>query len=84
VGTGAGGTVGAVVAGVVTTAAAVASCCGSMATATLRGGSPVVAALSVARDALDERRLVGTDVPDLSALAGARSGTVCATLRTRR
>jgi hypothetical protein len=41
-------------------------------------------ALSAALDALDERLLVGTDVPDLSTLAGARSGTIGATLSTRR
>jgi hypothetical protein len=47
-----------------------------------RRGSLVAAALSAARCALDERRLVGTDASDLSALAGARAGTVSATLRT--
>jgi anti-sigma-K factor RskA len=73
-----------VVAVVVTAAAAVASCCDSVATATLRGGSPVVAALLAAGGTLDERRLVGTDASDLSALAGARAGTVGATLRTQR
>jgi hypothetical protein len=45
-------------------------------------GSLAAAALSVARDALDERRLMGMDEPDLSALTGTRSGTVGATLRT--
>jgi hypothetical protein len=35
---------------------------------------------SVPRDALDERRLVGTDASDLNTLAGARGGTVGATL----
>jgi hypothetical protein len=40
--------------------------------------------LAAARDTLDERRLVGTDASDLSTLAGARGGTVGATLRTRR
>jgi anti-sigma-K factor RskA len=73
-----------VVAIVVTAAAAVASCCGSVATATPRGGSPIVAALFVARNALDEHRLVGTDAPDLNILAGARLGTVSTTLQTRR
>jgi ribosomal protein L5 len=34
----------------------------------------------VARDALDERRLVGTAASDLSTLAGVRGGTVGATL----
>jgi hypothetical protein len=79
-----GGTVGAVVAVVMTTAVAVDSCCGSVATATLRGGSPVVAALLAARGALDEQRFVGTDASDLSVLADASAGTVGATLRTRK
>jgi hypothetical protein len=48
-----------------------------------RSGSLATAALSTL-DALDERRLVGMDVPDLSTLAGARSGMVGAALRTRR
>jgi hypothetical protein len=61
----------------------VASCCGSVATATPRSGSPVLAALPAARGALDERRLVGTDTSNLSALVGARAWTVGATLRTQ-
>jgi hypothetical protein len=73
-----------VVAVVVTTVAAVASCYGSVATATLRGDSPVVTVLPTARANLDERRLVGTNASDLSALPGARAGTIGATLRTRR
>jgi hypothetical protein len=40
------------------------------------------AVLAAARDALDERRMVGTAVSVLSTLAGARGGTVGATLRT--
>jgi hypothetical protein len=40
--------------------------------------------LSVTRGTLDERRLVGTTASDLSALAGARGGTVGVTLRVRR
>jgi hypothetical protein len=44
-----------------------------------RGGSLAVATLS-ALDALDERRLVGTDVPDLSILAGVSSGMIGAAL----
>jgi hypothetical protein len=36
--------------------------------------------LAAARDALDERRLVGTTVFVLNTLAGARGGTVGATL----
>jgi hypothetical protein len=48
---------------------------------TLCGASPVaVAALPVTRGALDERRLVGMDAFALSAFAGARGGTVGATL----
>jgi hypothetical protein len=46
-------------------------------------GSFATAALS-ALDALDKLRLVGTDVPDLSTLAGMRSGTISAALSTRR
>jgi hypothetical protein len=47
---------------------------------------PLAAAamLAAARDALDERRLVGTGVSVLSTLAGARGGTVGATLQTQR
>jgi hypothetical protein len=72
------------VAVVVAAAAAVASCCGPVATTALRGGSLVVTALPAAHGALDERRLVGTDASDLSALAGVRAGTDGATLRTGR
>jgi hypothetical protein len=46
------------------------------------GGSLTAVALHAARNALDERCLVGTDVPDT--LAGARSGTIGAALRTQR
>jgi hypothetical protein len=42
-----------------------------------------VAAPTAARDALDERRLVGMTASVLNTLAGARGGTVDATLRTR-
>jgi hypothetical protein len=73
-----------VVAATVAAVAIVTSCCDPVAAAVPRGGSPVTAALPVARGALDERRLVGTDAPDLSALAGARAGTVGATLRTHK
>jgi hypothetical protein len=45
---------------------------------------PTAAVLAAARDALDERRLVGTAASDLSTLTDARGGTVGATLRTRR
>jgi hypothetical protein len=74
-----GRTVGAAVAAVVTAAAAVPSYCGSVAAAVPCGGSLATAVLPVARDALDERRLMGTDASDLSALASARAGTVGAT-----
>jgi hypothetical protein len=61
------------------------TCCGSTAAAAMCVPSPVtVATLPVARGALDERRLVGTAASDLNTLAGARGGTVGATLRTRR
>jgi hypothetical protein len=47
----------------------------------LRGASLVAAAvLPVTRGALDERCLVGMDAFDLNTLAGARGGTVDATL----
>jgi hypothetical protein len=52
--------------------------------AALRGGSFAAAALSAALDIFDEHRLVGMDVPDLSTLVGARSGTIGAALSTRR
>jgi hypothetical protein len=63
----------------------VAASRGSVASAAPRG-SPLAATavLAAARDALDERLLVGTDVSVLSTLAGARGGTVGATLRTRK
>jgi hypothetical protein len=84
VGAGASGTVIAAVAAAVAAAAAAASCCDPLATAVPRGGSRVVVALRATRGALDKRRLVGTDASDLSALAGARAGTVDATLRTKK
>jgi hypothetical protein len=77
---------GAVTAMVITAVVAVATCCGSVAAATLRGASLVAAAvLPVTRGALDERRLMGTNASDLSALADARGGgAVGATLRTQK
>jgi hypothetical protein len=83
VGAGAGKTDGAASAAVVAAVVVVATCCGSTATATLRGGSPVAVAVPlIALGALDERLLVGTDASDLSALAGARGGTIGAALST--
>jgi hypothetical protein len=69
-----------VVAVVVTAAVAAASCRDPAAMSVLCGGSVAAVALPATRGALDERRLVGTDAPDLSTLAGASSGTVGATL----
>jgi hypothetical protein len=64
---------------------AATACCGSTAAALLRGPSfAAVVVLPGARDALDERRLVGMAASDLNALAGARGGTVGATPRTRK
>jgi hypothetical protein len=70
-----------------TTAAVTAtasSCCGPEATTTSCNGSPVAVALTAARDALDERHLVVTSVPDLSTLAGTRAGTIGVTLRMKK
>jgi hypothetical protein len=71
---------------VMTAVVAFATCCGSVAAATLCGASLVAATVfTVTRGALDERRLVGMDVSDLSALAGARGrGRVGATLRMQK
>jgi hypothetical protein len=56
---------------------------GSVASAALcESPLAAVTVLKAARSALDERRLVGTAVSILSTLAGARGGTVGATLRT--
>jgi hypothetical protein len=55
-----------------------------MATDVSRGASPVAVALTAASEALDERLLVVTDAPDLSALTVTRAGTVGATLRTKK
>jgi hypothetical protein len=69
----------------VTAVVAVATCCGFAAATALRGGSPVAAAVPpVALGALDEHLLVGTTASDLSALTGARGGTIGAALSTRR
>jgi hypothetical protein len=52
---------------------AVTTCCDSTAAAALHGPSlAAVTVLSAARDALVERRLVGTVASDLNTLAGAR------------
>jgi secreted protein with Ig-like and vWFA domain len=84
IGVGAGEIDGTVTAVVMTAVAAATTYCGSAAAAALREGSLVtVAVLPVTRGALDERRLVGMDVSALSAFAGARGGTVGATLRAR-
>jgi hypothetical protein len=84
-GAGTGGTVSTVV-GVVLTAATVAASCREPAATSVSRGSPDAATTlptAAARGALDERCLMGTDAPNLSTLAGASSGTVGATLRTK-
>jgi hypothetical protein len=78
--TSAGDTDATAVAAAVVTATAPTSCCSPVATAVSRGGSPDAAALAAAHGTLDERRLVSTGAPDLSALAGARAGTLGVTL----
>jgi hypothetical protein len=65
-------------------AATASSCCGPKATAVSSGDSPVTAVLAAASGALNERCLVITGAPDLSALAGARAGTIDVTLRTKK
>jgi hypothetical protein len=55
-----------------------------VATTASRDGSPVTAALAAIRGAFDERRLIIIGAPDLSALAGARAGTIGVTLSTRK
>jgi hypothetical protein len=74
-GAGGGKTDGVAAAAVVAAVVVVATYCGSIAAATLNGGSPVAADVPpVTLGALDERLLVGTAASDLSALAGARGG----------
>jgi hypothetical protein len=68
---------------VMATDGAATACFDSAVAAVLHGPSLVaVAVLPAACSALDERRLVGTATSDLHTLAGARGGTVGATLRT--
>jgi hypothetical protein len=55
-----------------------------VARAVSRGGSPVTAALATAHGALNKLRLVVTGAPDLSALVGARAGTIGVTLQTKK
>jgi hypothetical protein len=84
VGTGSRGTAGAAVTAIVVATTTATSYCDPAASAAPRGGSLAAAAPSAVLDTLDERRLIGTDVPDLSTLAGARSGTIGAALSTQR
>jgi hypothetical protein len=65
-------------------AAAVSSCCGLATAAVTRDGSPVAVTLAAVYGTLSERRLVIEGIPDLSALAGGRAGTVGVTLSTRK
>jgi cytochrome c553 len=81
-GTGTGGTSDTAVTAAVTATIAATSCRNPLTSVAGRGGSLAAAALSAVCDALHERRLVGTNVPDISTLAGARSGTIGAALRT--
>jgi hypothetical protein len=83
VGASAGDTDVAAAIAVAAAAAVAAPCCSPVAIAVPHGGPSIAAVLPAARGALDERRLVGTDISELSALAGARAGTVSVTLRTR-
>jgi hypothetical protein len=80
VGTDIEGTVDAAVAATAAAATVVTSCRNPAPLSAPRGGSLAATTLSAALDALDERRLVGTDVPELSTLAGARSGMIGAAL----
>jgi hypothetical protein len=50
----------------------------------MRNDSPVAAALAAVRGALSECHLVIAGVPNLSALAGARTGTVGVNLPIRK
>jgi hypothetical protein len=85
IGAGAGGTDGAITAVVIAADGTATACCDSAAAAAPRGPLlATVAVLPAACSALDECRLVGTAASDLSTLAGARGGTVGATLRTQR
>jgi hypothetical protein len=65
-------------------AAAVSSCYGPVATTVLCDGSPAAAVLTSVSGTLSEHRLVVTGAPDLSALAGARAGTIGVTLRAKQ
>jgi hypothetical protein len=49
-----------------------------------RDGSPAAATLTAVRGALSERHLVVAGVPNLSALASARAGTVGVTLLAKK
>jgi hypothetical protein len=61
---------------------AVTACCDSAAVAApCEPSLAAVVVLPAVRNALDECRLVGTAASDLNTLAGARGGTVGATLR---
>jgi hypothetical protein len=76
------GRVSAAVAARSSSVAATACCSFETSAAPREPSLAAVAVLPAARDALDERRLVGTTASDLSTLAGARGGMVGTTLRT--
>jgi hypothetical protein len=65
-------------------AAAASSCCDLVAATVTRDGSPIAAALAAVRGALFKRRLVIMGIPNLSALAGVRAGTVGVTLSAKK
>jgi hypothetical protein len=65
-------------------AAASSSCCGLAVAVVTRDGSPVAAALAAVRGTISEHCLVVASVPNLSALAGTRAGTVRVTLSAKK
>jgi hypothetical protein len=65
-------------------AAAASSCCDVVAAVVTRDGSPIAAALAAVRGAIFKRRLVIMGIPNLSALAGVRAGTVGVTLSAKK
>jgi hypothetical protein len=68
----------------ITLAAATSVCCGPVTAAVAREDSPVTVALATVRGTLAERRPIVAGALDLSALAGARAGTIGVTLSTRK
>jgi hypothetical protein len=50
----------------------------------MHDGPPIAAALAVVRGAISKHRLIVVGVPNLSALAGVRAGTVGVTLSAKK